>query len=147
MELRKSKNLSRGKLAELADVSLSSVVRMEEGKQKTSEDVTEKVLKALSEVLGYEVRASDVDGLELYNVMRDRKERRSVTDEQRVYELAAALLLLAKWYEGDTGSVEPLDKVRAYLETFPVGRHVLEEELENRLSTELLPDEEKPGTK
>src|SRR6266568_3931935 len=54
-----------------------------------------------------------------------------------IYTLSASLLLLAKWYEGDVGAIEPLDKVRAYLQTFSIGQQVLQEDEENTLSPDL----------
>jgi transcriptional regulator with XRE-family HTH domain len=68
-EIREAKLISREKLADLAGVSLSSIVRLEGGQQKTSEDVADKILKVLG------VTKDEVEGLSLYNPMRDRKRR------------------------------------------------------------------------
>jgi hypothetical protein len=65
------------------------------------------------------------------------RESSMTLDEQQIYELSSALLLLAKWYEVDAGSIEPLDKVRAYLGTFPIGQRVLKEEEKGELNPQL----------
>jgi predicted transcriptional regulator len=67
--LRESKYLSRKALAKLADVSESTIVRMEEGKIHTQQEVVEKVLAALG------VSMDEVEGLNIYNIMRDRRHR------------------------------------------------------------------------
>jgi len=74
-ELRESQYLSRRALAELADVSESAIVRMEEGPGHTTQEIVEKVLVALSKHSRKKVLLSEIEGLNLYNIMRDRKPR------------------------------------------------------------------------
>lgn len=85
-ELRESKFLSRKALAKLAEVSESSLVRMEEGegKQRTHQDIAEKVLRALSNELGYVVALEDIEGLRLYNIMRDRRQRKKSNKSEAI---------------------------------------------------------------
>jgi hypothetical protein len=59
-------------------------------------------------------------------------------DEQRIRELAAALLILAHWYETESGFIEPLDQVRAYLATFGIGQEVMRQDDENVLDSSFL---------
>lgn len=74
-ELREKKLfLSRRQLSELSHVSQSTLVRAEEG-ELIHEEIVEKILKAISEQLGYEVTKQDVEGLNIYNIVRDRKPR------------------------------------------------------------------------
>jgi hypothetical protein len=60
-------------------VSESTIVRIEEGKSRTREDIAEKVVKALSNKIGQQITINDIDGLNLYNIMRDRKQRTKAT--------------------------------------------------------------------
>jgi predicted transcriptional regulator len=80
-EIREKNYLSRRMLADLAGVSESTIVRIEEGKSRTREDVAEKVLKALSNKIGQQITINDVEGLNLYNIMRDRKQRTKATGD------------------------------------------------------------------
>jgi transcriptional regulator with XRE-family HTH domain len=82
-ELREGKYLSRKALAKLAGVSESTIVRMEEGKQHTKEEVANQVLQALSNELGHEVTINTVEGLNLYNIMRDRRHRRKEPEKKK----------------------------------------------------------------
>lgn len=75
-ELRERHYISRKELASLADVSESTIVRIEEGNTRTTQTVAEKVLHALSIRIGQETTLQNVDGLNIYNVMRDRKQKR-----------------------------------------------------------------------
>lgn len=74
-DIREMHYISRRKLADLAGVSESTIVRIESAGHKTTKDVVEKVLKALSEETGEVFTLSNVDGLNLYNIMRDRRQR------------------------------------------------------------------------
>ncbi len=67
--------ISRRKLADAAGVSESTIVRIEGTAHKTTKDAVEKVLKALSDLTGETFTLTDVEGLNLYNIMRDRKQR------------------------------------------------------------------------
>jgi predicted transcriptional regulator len=80
--LRENHYLSRKTLAKRAGVSESTIVRMEEGKQHTQHDVAERVLKALSKEIGRTVTINDIEGLNIYNVMRDRRHRGKATVKQ-----------------------------------------------------------------
>ena len=74
-ELREKKLfLSRRQLSDLSDVSQSTLVRAEEG-ELIHQEIAEKILKAISDQLGYEVTMGDVEGLNIYNIVRDRKPR------------------------------------------------------------------------
>jgi len=72
-EIREQYFISRRELAQLADVSESTIVRMEDSKNKTTHDVAKKVVEALSERIEKPMTLNDVDGLNLYNPMRDRR--------------------------------------------------------------------------
>jgi predicted transcriptional regulator len=72
-ELREQYFISRRELAQLADVSESTIVRMEDSRNKTTHDVAKKVVEALSERIEKPITLGDVDGLNLYNPMRDRR--------------------------------------------------------------------------
>jgi DNA-binding XRE family transcriptional regulator len=80
-EIREKNYLSRRMLADLAGVSESTIVRIEEGKSRTRENVAEKVIKALSNKIGQQITINDVEGLNLYNIMRDRKQRTKATGD------------------------------------------------------------------
>jgi predicted transcriptional regulator len=67
--------LSRRELAKLSGVSESTIVRMEDPKHKSQPEVVEKVLKALGDKIGENLTLEKVEGLNLYNVMRDRRQR------------------------------------------------------------------------
>ena len=73
--LREQALLSRKALARAAEVSESTIVRMEEGKQHTTQEAAERVLRALGQALDQTITVEDVEGLKLYNVMRDRRQR------------------------------------------------------------------------
>lgn len=68
-EIREKHYISRNKLAKAADVSESTIIRMEGGK-KTTEEAASKILSALSEMIKEEIK--DVEGLNIYNPMKDR---------------------------------------------------------------------------
>jgi len=74
-ELREQHYVSRKVLASLADVSESTIVRIEEGNTRTTQIVVEKVLHALSTKIGQEIPLESIEGLKFYNAMRDRKQR------------------------------------------------------------------------
>jgi len=72
-ELREQHYISQRELAEAAGVAEATVQRMEEGKARTTSKTASKVLKALSLKIGQEVTIDTIEGLNLYNVMRDRR--------------------------------------------------------------------------
>ena len=74
-ELREGNYISRRELADLSGVSESTIVRIEDGNNRTRRDVAEKVLVALSKKIGQEITIDAIEGLNLYNVMRDRRQR------------------------------------------------------------------------
>lgn len=74
-EIREANFISRKELADLADVSESTIVRIEDPTHRTTQEIAEKVLEALSEKVGKQLTIDNVDGLNIYNVMRDRKQR------------------------------------------------------------------------
>lgn len=71
-EIREKHYISRKVLAKAAGVSESTIIRMEEGKKHTTEEAAEKVLSALSGKIGEQITINNVDGLKIYNPMRDR---------------------------------------------------------------------------
>jgi DNA-binding XRE family transcriptional regulator len=71
-EIRQKYYISRKKLALAADVSESTIVRVEEGKKHVTDEVAAKIVVALSSVTGENFTVSDLDGINLYNPMRDR---------------------------------------------------------------------------
>jgi predicted transcriptional regulator len=75
-EIREENYISRRELADLSGVSDSTIVRLEYGTNKTTRDIAEKVIGALSSKIGKELKIEDIEGLNLYNVMRDRRQRR-----------------------------------------------------------------------
>jgi transcriptional regulator with XRE-family HTH domain len=74
-ELREQNYISRRELADLSGVSESTIVRIEDGNNRTKREVAEKVLQALSGRIGQEITIDAIEGLNLYNVMRDRRQR------------------------------------------------------------------------
>lgn len=75
-DLREEALLSRKTLADKAKVSESTIVRIEDGQHRTQQEVVDKLLKVLSKELGRNINIKDVEGLQFYNVMRDRRNRR-----------------------------------------------------------------------
>ena len=74
-QIRIDHYISQKQLADAAGVSESTIVRMEDPKHRTRQDIAEKVLKSLSDKTGKSFTLDNVEGLNLYNVMRDRKQR------------------------------------------------------------------------
>lgn len=74
-QIRIDHYISQRELAEHAGVSESTIIRMEDPRHRTRQDVAVKVIKALSEKTGMNLTIHTVDGLNLYNVMRDRRQR------------------------------------------------------------------------
>lgn len=81
-DLREEALLSRKSLAEKSKISESTIVRIEDGQHRTQQEVVEKLLKVLSKELGRTINVKDVEGLQFYNVMRDRRNRRKATVKQ-----------------------------------------------------------------
>ena len=79
-ELRINYYISRRELSDLSGVAESTIVRLENGTTRVTKEVADKLLKALSERTGQQLTMENVEGLELYNPMRDRR-LRSKTDE------------------------------------------------------------------
>jgi len=71
-ELREKHYISRKKLAKAGGVSESTIIRMEEGKTHTTKEAADRVLEALSNLTGERFTTDNIDGLNLYNPMRDR---------------------------------------------------------------------------
>lgn len=74
-DIRETYYISRQKLADAAGVSESTIVRMETATNKTRKDVADKVLDALSKITGEKFTLKNVEGLNLYNIMKDRRQR------------------------------------------------------------------------
>jgi len=81
-EIRENNYISRKDLAELAGVSESTIVRIEDPRHRTTEEIAQKVLDALSARIGQKLTLNMIDGLNLYNVMRDRRKRTRMDDQQ-----------------------------------------------------------------
>lgn len=71
-QLREKHYISRKVLAKAAGVSEATIIRMEDAKKHTTEESAEKVLAALSEKIGVQLTVDNVEGLNIYNPMRDR---------------------------------------------------------------------------
>lgn len=63
--LREKTGMTAFKLASEADVSLSTLNRMENGKSPVSRRLVFRVLNVLSDRLGYEISIEDVEGLKV----------------------------------------------------------------------------------
>lgn len=74
-KIRETHYISRKELANLSGVSESTIVRIEDSKHRTTQEVAEKILEALSKRIGENLTVENVDGLNLYNIMRDRRQR------------------------------------------------------------------------
>ena len=71
-EIREKNYISRKALAKLAGVAEATIIRMESGKTHTTEEVANKVLAALGEKINQHLTSDNVEGLNIYNPMRDR---------------------------------------------------------------------------
>lgn len=74
-DLREQYYISRRELGELADVSESTIVRMEDSDHKTTYEIAQKIVAALSKRIGKELSLDSIEGLNLYNPMKDRRLR------------------------------------------------------------------------
>lgn len=79
-EIRLKHYISRKQLANQSGVSESTIVRIESPQHKTTYDVAKKVLETLSSMIGEAVTIETVEGLNLYNIMRDRRQRTKTQD-------------------------------------------------------------------
>lgn len=79
-QIREEHYIPRKELADLSGVSESTLIRIEDPAHKSRIDIVKKVLQALSEKVGQEFTLQNVEGITLYNPMRDRKNRGSETD-------------------------------------------------------------------
>jgi DNA-binding XRE family transcriptional regulator len=75
-DIREEHYISRRTLADLAGVSESTIVRIEDPRHKTRYDVAEKVIAAVNLKTGLGLKLENIEGLNLYNVMRDRRQRK-----------------------------------------------------------------------
>jgi len=85
-EIRGKNYISRKALAKESGVSESTIIRMEEGEKHTTEDVATRVLEALSAKIGERITIDNVDGLKIYNPMRDRKYPTKGAEEEKSKE-------------------------------------------------------------
>lgn len=76
-QIREEYYIPRKELADLSGVSESTLIRIEDPAHKSRIDIVKKVLQALSDKVGQELTIQNVDGINLYNPMRDRKNRGS----------------------------------------------------------------------
>ena len=74
-DIREAYYVSRSELAKLANVSLSTLIRIEEANHLTTYVVARRVTDALGFRIGKVLAFEDIEGLQLYNPMRDRKVR------------------------------------------------------------------------
>jgi transcriptional regulator with XRE-family HTH domain len=89
-EIREENYISRKTLAGLSGVAESTITRIEEGASRTTEEVANKLVAALNKKLNLELTVSDIEGLELYNVMRDRRNRTKERIRQKEQEQRGA---------------------------------------------------------
>lgn len=75
-DIREANYISRELLATLSGVSEATIIRMENTKHRTTYTVAEKILTALSKKIGQDLKVDNIDGLNLYNPMRDRRPRK-----------------------------------------------------------------------
>jgi predicted transcriptional regulator len=78
-EIREDHYISREQLASLAGVSEATIIRMENPKHRTTHAIAEKIIQALGEKTGQALSIDNIDGLNIYNPMRDRRKRGSST--------------------------------------------------------------------
>jgi predicted transcriptional regulator len=81
-QIRESNYISRKALAKEAAVSESTIIRMEEGVKHTTEEIATRVLQALSNKIGKTITVESIEGLKLYNPMRDRSYPTRVKPEE-----------------------------------------------------------------
>ncbi len=74
-EIREANYISRRELAELSGVAESTIVRTETTQTHTTKELAEKILDALGQRIGQNLTLENVEGFNLYNIMRDRKQR------------------------------------------------------------------------
>jgi DNA-binding XRE family transcriptional regulator len=74
-DIREENYISRKELAELADVSESTIVRIEDARHRTTFQVAQKIVGALGKRISRDISLDNIEGLNLYNPMRDRKLR------------------------------------------------------------------------
>lgn len=86
-EIREKYYISRRELGNLAGVSESTIVRIEDAKNKTTYSVAKKIVEALSKRTGQQIDINSIEGLNLYSPMTDRKLRTKASEEQGKEEL------------------------------------------------------------
>ena len=74
-QIREEHYIPRKELADLSGVSESTLIRIEDPHHKSRIDIVKKVLEALSKKIGQELTLQNMSGINLYNPMRDRKNR------------------------------------------------------------------------
>jgi transcriptional regulator with XRE-family HTH domain len=79
-DIREANYVSRRELAALSGVSDSTIVRLEHRSTRVNRETVEKILLALSKRIGKDLSIGDIEGLNLYNVMRDRRQRRKADE-------------------------------------------------------------------
>ncbi len=79
-DIREENYISRKELAKLAEVSESTIVRIEDSSHRTTYQVAQKIAEALSRRVGKEIDLDTIEGLNLYNPMRDRRLRTKASD-------------------------------------------------------------------
>lgn len=80
-DIREENYISRKELASLASVSESTIVRVEDASHRTTYQVAQKIVEALSKRISKEIHLDSIEGLNLYNPMRDRRLRTKANDE------------------------------------------------------------------
>lgn len=79
-DIREEYYISRRELADLAGVSESTILRIEDATNRTTFDVAKKIVAALSKRIEKPLKLEDLEGLNLYNPMRDRRNRKKSLD-------------------------------------------------------------------
>ncbi len=80
-QIREENYISRSELSRLSGVSASTIVRIEDGTTHTTREVAEKLVNALSERIGVPLSLDSIEGINLYNIMRDRKQRTKKSED------------------------------------------------------------------
>jgi transcriptional regulator with XRE-family HTH domain len=88
-QIRVDNYISRRELSELAGVAESTIVRIEEGITRTTPEVAKKVIDALGAKIGQELTLDNIEGLNLYNIMRDRRQRTKDKQTKQALDPAA----------------------------------------------------------
>lgn len=90
-DIREEHYISRRELGDLAGVSESTILRIEDSSNRTTYDVARKIVAALSKRINREIKIEDLEGLNLYNPMKHRRNTRKVRDGASTEERESAV--------------------------------------------------------